>query len=349
MKRAMACGLALGLAAVAAGARAEGMDCCKTPGSAGTAACSTESCKICLDASGMTAVEAAKQLSQKFGVEVRVLGSGFERLNLKLCAATPEAALDQVAQALHARWHPAFVFGTGTAATKPVTSERMVSVTFRGAPAASAAFLTAAQVGGVLITDRRLAGKVTFKGKNVPISMAMDAIAVATGVAWEPAYVLQIGPDTLVTRSNDHLRNAGGSGSLQMRPGSPLTHLHRSPEGMQSIAPAPGMIVKDPAGEMERLERESLRRQQLGEWASVFTQDTPKETRRAARDLRIRVETTIQKLEAYPPQNRELGMAMWRARYQRMQEDFKHLTPDQQKLVQPVLDAMRFFAPPASP
>lgn len=346
MKRAMACGLALGLATVAAGARAEGMDCCKKPGSAPAAACSAGSCKICLDCNGLTAIEAARQLSQKIGVEVRVQGTGFEKLNLKLCATTPEAALDQVARALHARWHPAYIFGTGPGASKPISSQRMVSVTFRGAPAASAAFLTAAQAGGVVISDQTLTGKVTFQGKNVPISRAMDAISAASGLTWEPAYLLQIGPDTLVSRSMDHLRNGG---SLQVRPGSPLTHMHRSPEGMESIAPAPGMIVTDPAAEMARLEKESMRRQQLGEWASVFTQDTPKDTRRAARDLRIRVETTIQKLEAYPPQNRELGMAMWRARYLRMQEDFKHLTPEQQKLVQPVLDAMKFFAPPATP
>ena len=91
-----------------------------------------------------------------------------------------------------------------------------------------------------------------------------------------------------------------------------------------------------------------MRRQELGEWASVFTQETPRDTKRAIRDLRIRVETTIQKLEAYPPQNRQLGMAMWRARYDRMLEDYKHLAPDQQRQVQPVLDAMKYFAAPTN-
>ena len=75
-----------------------------------------------------------------------------------------------------------------------------------------------------------------------------------------------------------------------------------------------------------------MRRQELGEWAGVFTQETPRDTKRAIRDLRIRVETTIQKLESYPVQNRQLGMEMWRARYERMLEDYKHLTPDQQKV-----------------
>ena len=104
------------------------------------------------------------------------------------------------------------------------------------------------------------------------------------------------------------------------------------------------MIIKDPDAQTARLEEEAMRRQQLGEWAGVFTQESPSATRRAIRDLRIRVETAIQKLESYPAQNRHLGVAMWRARYERMLEDYKHLTPDQQKLVQPVLDAMKYFA-----
>jgi hypothetical protein len=108
------------------------------------------------------------------------------------------------------------------------------------------------------------------------------------------------------------------------------------------------MIVKDPAAEIERLEKEAMRRQELGEWAGVFTQETPRETKRAIRDLRIRVETTIQKLESYPAQNRQLGMGLWRARYERMLEDYKHLTPDQQRQVMPVLDAMKYFAAPTS-
>ena len=94
--------------------------------------------------------------------------------------------------------------------------------------------------------------------------------------------------------------------------------------------------------------KEAFRRQQLGEWAGVFTQESPRETRRAIRDLRIRVETTIQKLESYPPQNRHLGFAMWRARYERMLEDYKHLAPEQQKQVQPVMDVMKYFAAPSN-
>jgi hypothetical protein len=346
MKTTLACALALGVAAASVGAQADGKDCCGKPGAAAATCCPAGNGKICLDARDLTAVELARQLTARIGVEVRVQGIGFEKLNLKLCAATPEQALDQVAAALHARWHPAYVFGTAAEASKSITTEPAITVTFRGAPASSAAFLTAAQAGGVVIAERPLTGKVTFQGKNVPISMALDAIAIASGQVWERAYVLQIGPETLVSRHTDHPRSGGGT--LQTRPGSPLSHLHRTPGGMDGVAPAPGMIVKDPTGEIERLERESLRRQQLGEWASVFTQDTPKETRRAARDLRIRVETTIQKLESYPPQNRELGIAMWRARYERMTEDFKHLTPDQQKLVQPVLDAMKYFAAPSN-
>jgi hypothetical protein len=349
MKTAMACGLAFGVAAAAMGARADGLDCCKNVGSSAAAVCPAGSCKICLDANGMTAVELARQLTEKIGVEVRVQGISFEKTQLKLCAATPEEALTQIAQAFHARWHPAFVYAAAASSGKKSFAEHPVSVTFQGAPAASAAYLTAAQAGGVLITDRPLTGKVTFQGKNVPVSKVLDAIAAASGRVWEPAYVLQIGPETLVSRQTDHSRSTGPGSILHVRPGSPLTHLHRSPEGVESVAPAPGMVVADPEAEVARLEKEAMRRQQLGEWASVFTQETPKDTRRAARDLRIRVETTIQKLEAYPPQNRELGMAMWRARYERMQEDFKHLTPEQQKLVQPVLDTMKYFAAPSSP
>jgi hypothetical protein len=350
MKRAMVCVLTLGLAGTAVGARAESSDCitrCAGTRAADAACCSGGAGKVCLSADGITVAEVARRLSDAIGVEVRVQGPAFEKLTLKVCASTPEAALAQVATALHAHWRPAYVFGSGPAPQKPAGSESAVTVTFRSAPAASAAFVTAAQAGGVLIADRPLTGKVTIQGKGVPASMILDAIAVAAGLNWKPAYVLQTGPETLVRRYNDPTRTAEGSG-LHTRPGSPLSHLHRGPNGEQSIAPAPGMLVKDPAAEIERLEKEALRRHELGEWAGIFTQETPRDTKRAIRDLRIRVETTIQKLESYPPQNRQLGMEMWRARYERMLDDYKRLAPDQQKQVQPVLDAMKYFAAPTN-
>jgi hypothetical protein len=347
MKTAMACGLALALVATVTGARADSPDCCKGAG-AGTSGCTAAGCKICVDANGMTVAALAKQLSEKIGVEVRVQGPGFETLKLKLCAATPEAALSQVAATLHGQWHPAYIFGSGSPAPNPAAAERAVTVTFRGAAAGSAAYLTAAQTGGVLIADRPLTGKVTFQGKHVPAGMVLDAIAVASGVNWRPAYVLQFGPETLVARHGDHSHTGSGAGNLQERPGSPLTHLHRAPGGMSGIAPAPGMIVKDPEAELARLVKESMRRQELGEWANVFTQESPRDVRRAIRDLRIRVETTIQKLESYPVQDREAASGMWRARYERMLEDYKHLSPDQQKQVQPVLDAMKYFEAPSN-
>lgn len=344
MKRAMVCALAAGLAGTAVGARAESGDCCKA---AGAACCAGGEGKICLNADGISVAELAKRLFDAFGTEVRVQGPSFEKLTLKVCAPTPESALAQVATALHARWRPAYVFGAGSTSQKPAAFERAVSITFRSAPAASAAFVTAAQAGGILIADRPITGKVTIQGKGVPISTVLDAVGVAAGLSWKPAYVLQTGPETLVSRYGEASRITEG-GVLHTRPGSPLTHLHRGANGVTSIAPAPGMVVKDPAGEIDRLEKEAMRRQELGEWAGVFTQETPRDTKRAIRDLRIRVETTIQKLESYPPQNRQLGMAMWRARYERMQEDYKHLTPDQQKQVQPVLDAMKYFAAPTN-
>jgi hypothetical protein len=340
----MVCALALGLSGAAVGARAEGGDCCKA---SGAGCCSSGDGKVCLKADGITVAELAQRLSDALGTEVRVQGPAFEKLTLTICAPTPEAALVQVAAALHARWHPAYIFGSSAPTRMLASPERAVTVTFKGAPAASAAFLTAAQAGGVLIADRPLTGKVTIQGKGVPASMVLDAIAVAAGMSWKPAFVVQTGPETLVKRYNDPALATDASG-LHTRPGSPVTHLHRGPDGVTSIAPAPGMLVKDPQAEIERLEKEAMRRQELGEWAGVFTQETPRDTKRAIRDLRIRVETTIQKLESYPPQNRQLGMGMWHARYERMLEDYKHLTPDQQKQVQPVLDAMKYFAAPSN-
>ena len=61
------------------------------------------------------------------------------------------------------------------------------------------------------------------------------------------------------------------------------------------------------------------------------------------------METAIQKLESYPPQNRHLGAGMWHARYLRMMEDYKTLTPEQQKQVQPVVDVMKYFAESPEP
>ena len=382
MKTAMACSLALGLAAATIGAGADGLDCCKGPGARAAAGCPAGDCKICLDTNGMTVAEMARRLSEEIGVEVRVQGPSFETLKLKLCAPTPEVALTLIARPrpvppylrlveASACWNaskmmrclsagmPIPVSDTSNATTdgaalrlrlsglQPSMAGRLVTFTFQGAAASSAAFLTAAQAGGVLIADRPLTGKVTFHGKGVPVSMLLDAIAVASGQPWKPGYLLQLGPETLVTGRG--ARPMGGAkGILRTRPGSTPTHLHPSPTGTQGIAPAPGSIVRDPAGEVERLEKEAFRRQQLGEWAGVFTQESPRETRRAIRDLRIRVETTIQKLESYPPQNRHLGFAMWRARYERMLEDYKHLAPEQQKQVQPVLDVMKYFAAPSN-
>ena len=150
----------------------------------------------------------------------------------------------------------------------------------------------------------------------------------------------------MAVRRGDNSKAVGTGQHPQDPAHSPLSHLHRDERGGQRIAPAPGMIVKDPEGESRRLEEEAYRRQQLGEWAGVFIQENPK---RAIRDLRIRVETAIQKLESYPPQNRHLGAAMWRARYERMLEDYRNLTAEQQKQVQPVLEAMKYFAAPAGP
>ena len=347
MKTARACGLALGLMAAAAGARADGPDCCKNVGARTDGACAAAGCNICINANDVTVGQLVKQLGDKIGVEVRVQGPTYEKLTLNLCASTPEAALSQIAAALHGRWRSAYVFGADTPATKLAAPEKVVTVTFRGAATASAAFLTAAQAGGVLIADRPLTGKVTFQGKGVPASTVLGAIAVASGLNWKPAYLLQIGPDTLVTRHGQHTHSSASAGVLQVRPGSPLSHLHHSAGHTEGIAPAPGMIVKDPEGEMSRLEAESMRRQQLGEWAGVFTQESPRETRRAIRDLRIRVETTIQKLESYPVQDRGAALELWRARYERMLEDYKHLTLEQQLQVQPVLDAMKYFAAPS--
>lgn len=341
MKMVIACALALGMAATTASARAGSPDCCK--GNAGCAASCSANEMVCLDADGITVAELAHQLSEKMGVEIRVQGPGFEKLKLKVCAATPEEALTQVATALHARWNLAYIFGSRPHVARRNTPERAVTVTFCGAPAASAAFVTAAQGGGVLIADRPLTGKVTFQGKNVPVSMALDAVAVSAGLKWMPAYVLQTGPSALVTRRTDRPKSDLPA-RLQLRPGAPGAHHHPSASASTPIAPAPGMIVISPEEEMSRLERESMRRQQLGEWATIFTQETPRETRRAIRDLRIRVETTIQKLESYPPQDRTLAAGLWHARYERMVADYANLTPEQQKQVQPVMEVMKYFA-----
>jgi hypothetical protein len=344
MKRVITCALALGIAGAAGAARAEGGDCCRSaPGNA-AACCATGEAKgtICLEATGVSAAELASRLSKALGTDVRVQGPSFATVSVKLCAKTPEEALAQAAQAINARLRPAFVFGQGPAPEKQTGGEHALSVSFRNASAGSAAFVAAAQVGAIVISDKPLTGKVTFQGKGVPAGMVMDVIATAAGVNWKPAYVLQIGPDLLAQRAGSGLSRGG----LRTRPGSPLTHLHGGVDGGRSIAPAPGMVVKDPEAEMARLEAEAFRRQQLGEWATIFIQESPKEIKRAVRDLRIRVETAIQKLESYPAQNRHLGAAMWRARYERMLEDYKNLNPEQQKQVQPVLDAMKYFAAP---
>jgi hypothetical protein len=347
MKTAIAGALALGVVAAAGGAQAGGLDCCRRPAEKAAACCPAgpSDSKICLDLQDLSAAEAAKRLSQAIGAEVRVQGAA-PNVSLKLCAPNREAALKQVAKALNARLRTAFIFGARPVAGERIAVDRKLSLTFRGAPTSSAAFVTAAQAGGILIADKPLKGRVSFHGQNVPAKKVLDAIAVASGVTWKPAYVLQIGPQTLVRRVWDP--NHGPKSMLKLRPDSPARHIHRGHNGGQDLAPAPGMIVKDPEAETARLEAESLRRAKLGEWAGVFTQETPKEIRRAVRDLRIRVETAIQKLESYPPQNRHLGAGLWRARYERMLEDYKSLTPEQQKQVQPVLDAMKYFADPTS-
>lgn len=341
MKTAIACALALGLAG--AGVRADGLDCCRTGGEKTGACCAGGDAgqKICLEIEGASAAEAAQRLSKAIGAEVRLQGQSFGMISLKLCAASPQAAMAQAATAMHARWRPAYIFGAGSVNDKPVVGEPSLSVVFRNAPAASAAFIAAARAGAVLIADKPLTGKVNFSGKGVPVGTVLDVIATAAGVNWKPAYVIQIGPEQVSRRPID---SRGSKSILKPRADSPLTHLHRNPGGLDGVAPAPGMIVKDPQAESARLEQEAIRRAKLGEWAGIFTLESPKEIRRAIRDLRIRVETAIQKLESYPPQNRHLGAAMWHARYLRMNEDLKSLTPEQQKQVQPILDAMKYFA-----
>jgi hypothetical protein len=342
MKTAIACALALGLAG--AGVQADGLDCCRNGGEKTAACCAGGDAgqKICLQIKDVTAAVAAERLSKAIGAEVRLQGQSFGMISLKICAASPQAALAQAATAIHARWRPAYIFGAGSVNDKPMAGEPSLSVVFRNAPAASAAYVAAARAGAVLIADKPLTGKVNFSGKGVPVGTVLDVIATAAGVNWKPAYVIQMGSE-IVSRRPTNLKR-GPNNLLKPRPDSPLTHLHRTPGGVEGVAPAPGMIVKDPQAESARLEQEAIRRAQLGEWAGVFTLDSPKEIRRAIRDLRIRVETAIQKLESYPPQNRHLGAAMWHARYLRMIEDLKSLTPEQQKQVQPVLEAMKYFA-----
>lgn len=349
MKRLMVCALAAGMAGATVGARADGTDCCRPPATNGAACCPAGQTggKICLEVKDGTAVELAKQMSEVIGCEVRLQGPGFERITLKLCAPTPEAAMAQAAAALHGRWRHAFIIVPGPAADHSALDGPVVTVVFRNAATSTAAYVTAARAGSVIIADKPLTGRVSFEGKEVPAGKILDAIAAAAGVNWKPAFVLQTGPESTVVRREGTSKGSGAGSVLKLRPDSPLSHLHRGPLGGPGVAPAPGMIVKDPEALTARLEEEAMRRQQLGEWAGVFTQETPREVKRAIRDLRIRVETAIQKLESYPPQNRELGAAFWRARYERMLEDYTHLTPDQQKQVQPVLDAMKYFAAPA--
>jgi hypothetical protein len=342
MKTAIAGALALGVVAAAGGVQAEGLECCRRPAEkAACCAAGPSDGKVCLDLQDVPAGELASRLSQALGAEVRVQGVT-TGVSLKLCAPNREAALKQVAAALNARLKRAFIFGARPVASERVPIEQKLSVTFSSAPTASAAFVTAARAGGVVIADKPLKGTVSFRGQNVPAKKVLDAIAVASRLTWKPGYVLQLGPETLVRRAWDPAR--GRSSMLKLRPDSPAGHLHRGGTSGREVAPAPGMIVKDPAAETARLEEESMRRAKLGEWAGIFMNETPKEVRRAVRDLRIRVETAIQKLESYPEQNRHLGAALWHARYERMLEDYKGLTPDQQKQVQPVLDAMKYFA-----
>jgi hypothetical protein len=344
MKTAIAGALALGMVAAAGGVRAESPDCCQRPAQkANCCPAGPADSKVCVDLQDVPAAEVGSRLSQALGIEVRVKGVS-TGLTLKVCAPNREAALKQVAAAMNARLRPAFIFGARPATGERIAVDQKLSVTFRRAPSASAAYVTAARAGGVVIADKPLRGTVSFQGQNVPAKKVLDAIAVASALTWKPGYVLQIGPETLVRRAWDP--NRGPSSVLKTRPDSPIANMRR--HGGQEMAPAPGMIVKDPAGETARLEEESYRRAKLGEWAGVFINETPKDIRRAVRDLRIRVETAIQKLESYPPQNRHLGAALWHARYERMLEDYKGLTPEQQKQVQPVLEAMKYFADPAS-
>jgi hypothetical protein len=346
MKTAIACALALGVAGAAAGVRAEGLDCCRPSGQKAAACCSTgePGGKVCLEAKDITAAEAVRRLSEAIGVEVRVKGTCYGTVSLRICAASPEAALAQAARAMNARYQPAVIFGAAPASEKPVAPSQPITVQFRNAPSASAAYVTAARAGAVLIADKPLTGKVNFQGKNVPAEMVMDVIATAAGMNWKPGYLLQIGPEVTAKRVTKPSRATRGV--LKPRPDSPLNHLHTGVDGLRGVAPAPGMIVKDPAAEAARVEKEAMRRAELGEWAGVFTQESPREIKKAIRDLRIRVETAIQKLESYPPQNRHLGAALWHSRYERMVEDAKRLTPEQQKQIQPVLETMKYFAAP---
>jgi len=82
----------------------------------------------------ITVAELARKLTDAIGTEVRVQAARVREVDAEVCAPTPEAALAQIATALHARWRPAFVFGGGAPAQKPGGDERAVTVVFRAPP-----------------------------------------------------------------------------------------------------------------------------------------------------------------------------------------------------------------------
>jgi hypothetical protein len=297
---------------------------------------------VSLDARNVTLPELAQQLTEAIGSEVRIEGQAAGTVSVNVREVPAATLLAKAASALGGRWQVLYRVSTKDPAPAPATpSGVVVTVKMPKVSCQAAAAVVARMAGGRLDRDGELTGQVSLVGEALPVEEAMDTIARASNTTWRRIYVMKV----------DELPQAPAPGTAEATPAKPEPKkdppakkpgrfsdhwtVNGKPTKFEKRSRKPGTRVYGTYGEgvkpiqptMEEIQKYAM----MGLYGTFFLLDT--ETRREAAIKRFQsgLELQIKRLEALPASQRTLTTMMARRNFERLVDDYAHLTDEQKK------------------
>jgi hypothetical protein len=285
---------------------------------------------ISLDLKEAKAPEVERTLRAALGMDVRIDGFLLRPVTLKLEATPRNEALAKIAESLGASWRRLHSW-TPAAGGQPVALKTKTTVRPRltSAPTASAAAMLAASAGAWAEGHTKLAGKVTFDGKEIPLDQALAKIARAAGASCRELIVFR----TKAFEEREKALAARGRGDEKT--GGPSKRPKRTKYTVLGKygAKAPAPQVFDP--------EEAEARAALGAFGGIFATVDRAERLQKVRRLRASMETQNRRQENYRPEHRTLAITFEMRHLKEMLADYELLTDEQKKDVKVLVDYVK--------
>jgi hypothetical protein len=297
---------------------------------------------VSLDAKNVTPSELAQQLNEAIGCEVRIEGQASGTVSLNVRDVPAATLMAKAASVLGGRWQVLYRLSTKDPAPAPaVPSGVVVTVKMPKVSCQAAAAVVARMAGGRLDRDGELTGQVSLVGDALPVEEAMDTIARASNTTWRRIYVMKVdelpqapAPSTAETKpSKPETKPAppekkpGRFGDHWTVNGKPTKFVKRDRRPGTSVYGKYGEGVKPIQPTMEEIQKYAM----MGLYGTFFLLDTEARREAAMKRFQTGLELQIKRLETLPASQRTITTMMARRNFQRLVDDYVHLTDEQKK------------------